>query len=78
MTKHTAPARAISVPCPRPASLEMTPVEFDHYMQDAQRMRAEAMAGAIERWFGGFARLFSRAKPAQPERARDGLESRPA
>jgi len=52
----------------RPLSMEITPAEYDHYMREAQRMRAEAMAGIIDRWFAGFSGLFRRAKPAQPKR----------
>jgi len=78
MTKHTGTPPAISAPCPRPVSMEITPIEYERYMQEAQRMRAEAMAGMIERWFSGFARLFVRAKTDAPDRARDGFGSRPA
>ena len=48
----------------RPMSVEITPDEYDHYMREAQRMRAEAMAGIVERWFAGFAGLFARARKA--------------
>lgn len=46
----------------RPISVEITPDEYDYYLRAAQRMRSEAMAGIVERWFAGFAGLFSRSR----------------
>jgi len=64
-------------PAPRrPISVEITPDEYDHYMREAQRMRAEAMAGIVERWFAGFAGLFAGARKAPI--ARPTVSGRPA
>ena len=52
----------------RPISVEITPDEYDYYMRQAQRMRSEAMAGLVERWFAGFAGLFARAGRAPVRR----------
>ncbi|HEY7608672.1 MAG TPA: hypothetical protein VIF14_05520 [Alphaproteobacteria bacterium] len=48
----------------RPLSLEITPIEYDYYMNKAQQMRAEALAGVFDAWFAALRRLFTRAKPA--------------
>ncbi len=45
---------------PRPTGIESRPVEFDHFMREAQMMRAEHMATIIDGWFRGFTRLFRR------------------
>ncbi len=67
MTKKTdLPADTVA-PAPPPVSMEITPIEYDHYMREAQRMRAEAMAGIVERWFAGFSGLFRRAKAPKRE-----------
>jgi hypothetical protein len=67
MTKFAEPHADTAAPA-RPVSMEITPAEFDSYMSDwqaeraAQRLRSEAMAGIVERWFAGFAGLFSRSR----------------
>ena len=60
-------------PAPRrPSSVEITPDEYEHYMREAQRMRAEAMAGILERWFANFAGLFARTRKAPSRTATVG------
>ena len=68
MTKNTDRPTDAVARTPRPLSMEITPIEYDHYMREAQRMRAEAMAGIVERWFAGFSGLFRRAKTDAPKR----------
>lgn len=59
---ETSPAIAPARP-PRPASMEITPNEYEHYLRQAQMMRAEHMAAIIDGWFSGFRRLFRRERP---------------
>ena len=46
--------------CRRPASLEMTPDEFQSFVQEAHRARAETIAAFVSSWIAGLARLVVR------------------
>jgi len=52
-------------------SVEITPAEYEYYMQKAQQMRAESMAATLRALFAPVRRLFARANaPALAARAR--------
>ena len=77
MTRRAEHPTKLSAPRSRPISMELTPAEYDSYLCDAQRMRAEAMAGIIERCFASFRRISAREHPA-PDIARGRVGSRAA
>jgi hypothetical protein len=52
-----------------PLSAEITPAEYEYYMQKAQQMRAESMAHVFQSLFGAMRRLFWR-REASPVRSR--------
>lgn len=62
---------ALPPPCPRPASAEITPDEFDHYIKEARQMRATAMADILGGLFAAVGRLFRR--PQRPARKHEPI-----
>jgi len=68
-TPSPTPSSVPTALCRRPPSLEMTPDEFDHFVEQAHRMRSETVAAFVSGRMAGLARLFARAKFALRPRA---------
>jgi hypothetical protein len=77
--KSAATSAPPAPPCPRPASMEITPEEFAHYMCEAHRMRADTTAVFVAAGWAALARLAGRAAAAlRPRTPAKTMRSRAA
>ena len=59
-TESSSSSAAPTPLCRRPPSLEMTPDEFDYFIKQAHRVRAETITAFVSGWMAALARIFVR------------------